>query len=279
MRNMNLGFRRAALLSFLGMAVMGTLAVDAQTPITTANGLWNTGVQSDNSTLIPGNSSTPGFNNPADPHYTETYYIDGETVQATPPTTYTSTTFGVVSTTSGQAFVAAPAATSAWPGQSWVPAASPSQWITYSPNMGLLSNETGSVYLTPSTAVTVYQLVLSGIPAGKLVTITGGVAADDNVTIYANGVNLFSNFASNDNGANNDTKYDEFNSILNLKFTSVSGSDDLDFVVYNNGNYATGLDLQLSGSYQAVPEPSTYVLILGSLGLLAFWRARSRARA
>jgi len=75
MKKMTLGFGRAASLSFLGMAAMSILTVHAQVTITTANGLWNSGVESDNVTLIPGNSN--GQNNPADPHYTETYYIDG----------------------------------------------------------------------------------------------------------------------------------------------------------------------------------------------------------
>jgi len=273
---MTLGFGRAASLSFLGMAAMSILTVHAQVTITTANGLWNSGVESDNVTLIPGNSN--GQNNPADPHYTETYYIDGQAVQSLPPATYSSSSFGTATTT-GQAYVAFPAASSSIAGESWIATTSNSQWITYQADMGTVTNQAGSVFQTPSTAVTVYQLVLTGIPAGRLITIGGEVASDDNVTIYGNGSFLFSNFAGNDNGTNNAANYNSLTPLANLKFTSVAGSDDLDFVVYNNGGYPTGLNVQLTGTYQAVPEPSTYALLLGGFGLLAFWRSRARRTA
>ena len=70
MRKMNLHIGRVSLLSFLGMASMSILTVEAQ-PLTTANGLWNTGVQADGTTLITGDPT--GVANPIDPHYTVTY--------------------------------------------------------------------------------------------------------------------------------------------------------------------------------------------------------------
>jgi hypothetical protein len=245
------------------------------------NNLYNTGVGSNDVTPISGDPT--GANNPTDSHYTETYYIDGTAVSAAPPATYTPGFYGTPTTT-GQAFVANPAASSVFPGESWVPLVDStfpvtngsSQWITYQANMGTASSTSGTVFQTPNTAVSVYQLLLSNIPVGDLVTLGGAVASDDNVTIYGNGKELFSNYSVNDNGTNNQTKYDQFTTLTGLTFQSGT-SNTLDFVVVNNGGFPTGLNVQLTGTYYAaVPEPSTYAMLLGGLGLLVFLRARTR---
>ena len=271
----------ASLLAFLAITGMSILTVNAQvvnlSPL--GNGLYNTGVQSDDVTLIPGDPT--GVNNPTDSHYKEIYYINGTAVSAAPPATYTPGYYGAPTTT-GQAFVASPAASSALPGESWVPIANTtfpvtngsSQWITYQADMGTASSSSGTVFQTPDTAVTVYQLVLTNIPAGDLVTLGGAVASDDNVTIYGNGMELFSNYNITDNGTNNQTSYNQLTALSGLTFQSGT-SNTLDFVVVNSGGFPTGLDVQLVGTYAAVPEPSTYAMLLGSLALLVFWRLRA----
>jgi hypothetical protein len=276
MRKMNFGLGRASLLSFLGVAGMSVLTANAAVvTLTTSNGLFNTGVEANDLTPIPGDPS--GNANPADPHYTASYYADP--LFDVPPATYTAGFYGNA-TSSGQAFVADPTATDPYnSADNWVPLSTTvtSQWITYQAFMGTSASQEGSVLATPATAVTVYQLVLSSIPTGDVVTLQGQVAADDNVTIYANGTKLFSDYSVTDDGTNNNANYNQLNALSGLTFASVGASNDLDFVVINNGGYPTGLNLQLTGSYTtaAVPEPSTYALLgVGLLGLLIWGRVR-----
>ena len=239
----------------------------------TSNGLFNTGVEADDLTPIPGDPT--GNANPPDPHYTVSYYAD-PAIDA-PPTTYTTGYYGTP-TSSGQAYVADPTSTDPYDStgaHNWVPLSTTvtSQWITYQAFMGTSASQMGSVLSTPATAVTVYQLVLSSIPAGDQVTLQGQVASDDNVTIYANGTKLFSNYSVTDDGTVNDGNYNQLNTLSGLTFASDGESNDLDFVVINNGGYPTGLNLKLTGSYVtgAVPEPSTYAMLGVSLLALLIW--------
>jgi hypothetical protein len=281
MKKINFSLGKASLLSFLGLAGMSILTAHAAViTLTTSNGLYNTGFTVTDVALTPGTPS--GSNNPQDGNYSASYYVNPG-VGSTPPTTYVSGYYGNP-TSSGQAYLAAPTATDPYDGSGahdWVPSSATSQWITYQAFMGTSAAQTGSVLITPSTAVTVYELVLSGIPLGDQVTLGGQVAADDNVTIYANGAKLFSDYSVLDDGTNNETNYDQLNALSGLTFASAGIGENqeniLDFVVVNNGGYPTGLNLQLSGSYvtAAVPEPSTYALLgLGLLGLLILQRVR-----
>jgi uncharacterized protein YhjY with autotransporter beta-barrel domain len=90
-----------------------------------------------------------------------------------------------------------------------------------------------------------YHLVLTNIPPGRLVTIGGRVAADDNVTITGNGSTAFFSNASPVVVAGH---YNSFSAIPTTTF--VSGTNNfLDFLVNNNGGGPTGLNLELTGSY------------------------------
>jgi uncharacterized protein YhjY with autotransporter beta-barrel domain len=108
------------------------------------------------------------------------------------------------------------------------------QWIT-------ISNTT----TTGPTISYDYRLTLTNIPAGRLVTISGLVAADDNVTISGNGSSpFFSNFSPKVVTGN----FGAFTAIPTTTFVSGT-SNFLDFVVNNVGGGPTGLNLVLTGSY------------------------------
>jgi uncharacterized protein YhjY with autotransporter beta-barrel domain len=121
----------------------------------------------------------------------------------------------------------------------WAPNPVDAQWITVS-NAG------------NDGAVTVYdyRLVLTNIPAGRLVTIGGvgsNVAVDDSVTVVANGsTTLFSNTQTTNTFAN----YFSLNAIPSTTFISGT-TNTLDFLVGNIGG-PTGLLLELTGSYTAL---------------------------
>jgi uncharacterized protein YhjY with autotransporter beta-barrel domain len=138
-------------------------------------------------------------------------------------THYTITNFGT-----GQTFQANPLAAG------WVPNSANSQWIT-------ISNSTN---LGPSITFE-YRLVLTHIPVGSLVTISGLVAADDNATISANGKSpVFSNYSPTVVSNN----YGVLQPFTGLTF--VAGTTNYIIIAVNNGGgFATGLDLQLTGFY------------------------------
>jgi hypothetical protein len=69
------------------------------------------------------------------------------------------------------------------------------------------------------------------------------------------------------------TNTDQFNQFT-VNFMATSASTTVIFGGFN-GSYASN-DLA-AVSVEEVPEPSTWVMLLGGLGLLAFWRARRAA--
>jgi hypothetical protein len=269
MKKMNLGLRGATLLSIITLSCLGMSAKAAQVNLTAAdNNLYNTGVEIDDTTPIPGDPN--GTNNPADGNWTVGYYFNGKAVSATPPAVLTPAFYGMPSL-SGAAYVAGPVQKPGFPGSNWAPNLPDSQWITYSPNFEHVVTDSSN------TSVTVYQLVLTDIPTGDQVTLNTQLASDDNVTVYANGQQLFSNYTVGENGSNNKSNYTEFTTVDGLTFVSGT-TNTLDFVVYNTGGYITGLNAKLTGFYTtaAVPEPSTYALLFVGMGVL-FFMARRKA--
>ena len=128
----------------------------------------------------------------------------------------------------------------------WVANPSDAQWIT-------ISNTTN---VGPTTTFD-YQLKLTNIPVGSVVTISGLIAADDNATISANSKSPVFNSLSQNGGAGS-----IYNAITNFgTLTFVAGKNNyITIVVSNNGGGPTGLNLQLDGSY--VPLASTVGLNL-----------------
>jgi uncharacterized protein YhjY with autotransporter beta-barrel domain len=139
---------------------------------------------------------------------------------------YTFTTAPAVGT--GQAYQTHPLATG------WVPNTATSQWISVFPN----------TFLAPTQAYT-YHLTLTNIPVGVLVHIQGVVAADDNAQISANSLSsAFSNFSPSVTSGN----FNSFTPFTGVTFVSGT-SNTLSIEVDNNGGGATGLNLDLTGSY------------------------------
>ena len=115
-----------------------------------------------------------------------------------------------------------------------------SQWITIVPAG---QNNTPPVAFLHATFD--YQLTLTNIPVGALVTIEGKVAADDNATITANGSSpYFTNYAPKVVAGNYMTQQ-PFSAV-----TFVAGATNTILIAVSNvGGGPTGLNLDLEGSY------------------------------
>lgn len=144
----------------------------------------------------------------------------------------------------------------------WVANPATAQWISIS----------SSAPAEPSGTYD-YRLILSNIPINQLVTISGFIAADDQVSIFSNGsvsftLNTLPSYA---------------NALTAFSFTFVSsatGTNTLDFNVLNTVNNSTeGLLVSgISGFYSPVPEPSTVacVALFGLGGLIVARRKRKQ---
>ncbi|MTV36363.1 FxDxF family PEP-CTERM protein [Duganella radicis] len=151
-----------------------------------------------------------------------------------------------------------------WPvAKAWTANTDSSKWITPTSNVG--------AWLDPVVdGVYDYRLSfdLSGYDASTA-AFTGRYAADNSVVVLLNGQQIASGH--------------KFDTWLSFGASSgfVSGVNTLDFVVTNGhqtDNNPTGLRAEfLSSTVAAVPEPTTYAMLLAGLGLLAFAAKRRKA--
>jgi len=137
----------------------------------------------------------------------------------------------------------------------------PSRWDSVS---ATAANEIAGTYA--------YVLTLTNIPTDASVSISGNVAADNQLNILANGTQKFAL-------TTNPTYAASFNP-FSFTFTASgsSTSDTLTFDVINTGTTATGLQVQgLAGTYTPVPEPRDWavMLLLGVGGLVAVRKLRA----
>jgi len=154
-------------------------------------------------------------NNQLDPFYTFT---------TTPP-------FGTGQTF--QTFLTAPA--THLPG-GWVANSAESQWIT-------VNNSTHNA--DGPNQIFYYHLSLTNIPVGSVVTIMGLIAADDNATVSANSSSpFFNDFAPGVVSSN----YSSYHVITPVVFVAGT-TNTVILAVNNNGGFATGLNLNLDGSF------------------------------
>ena len=128
----------------------------------------------------------------------------------------------------------------------WIPDASTpgSQWVTVVPHL-VPTNTPPAPF---ATATFDYQLTLTNIPIGAVVTINGAVAADDSAVLSVNGkAPVFSNFHTFVSPAN----YMAQTPFAGLSFVA-GASNVLTIAVSNIGGGPTGLNLALNGSYTAL---------------------------
>ncbi|MRW84714.1 PEP-CTERM sorting domain-containing protein [Pseudoduganella sp. FT26W] len=152
---------------------------------------------------------------------------------------------------------------SQWPINPWLANSTTSKWITPTSSQGQTFDawSAGTYTYTLSFDLTGYN--------ASTASFVGRLAADNAVTVKLN-----NNVISTATGF---TDWASFSA--NSGF--VSGVNTLDFVVTNwqqNGGNPTGLRVEFSSSnIAAVPEPETYAMLLGGLGLLGFIARRRKA--
>jgi PEP-CTERM motif len=170
----------------------------------------------------------------------------------------------------GNAYTGAVSGT--WPIGVWLPNTLTSQWITPSTNAAQSYDMTSNGFYN-------YSLSFNILPSQNPLTagFTGQFAVDDRVTaITLNGTTLF----SGSEGSN--SAWTDFSASSGF----LSGSNTLTFTVENiglSGSNPTGLNVDfLTSSVSAVPEPSTWLMmILGfaGVGFLRYRRSQTKAVA
>ena len=114
---------------------------------------------------------------------------------------------------------------------------------------------------------------LTGLNPGTAV-ITGTLSADDQASIFLNGVDVFDGLPT---GAAPWAQYEPFTISTNF----VNGINSLDIVVPNNINSPddgpTGVQLNLSGTASPSPEPASLALFALGIGALAWVKRKAYA--
>lgn len=142
-----------------------------------------------------------------------------------------------------------------WPINPWMANSSVSKWITPTSSQGQSFDAASNGSYTYSL-----DFNLAGYQPATA-AFTGRVAADNTVTVLLNNQVIATGSGFSD--------WSSFSA--NSGF--VSGANRLDFVVSNwaqNGGNPTGLRVEFDSTSvaAAVPEPETYALMLGGLGLI-----------
>jgi MYXO-CTERM domain-containing protein len=133
-------------------------------------------------------------------------------------------------------------------------------------------------YLSQSFASTVgtqYQLTFAletyGTPNEFLADIGGTISATPLALNTAGGnPNYVSGGAEQDI---NNTSTDAWK-VITIDYTATAPTTEVIFAGLNNN--ASGVDYLTDVSVSTAPEPSTWALLLGGVGLLAFWRRGTR---
>jgi hypothetical protein len=151
-----------------------------------------------------------------------------------------------------------------WPINPWMANSTTSKWITPTSSQGQTFDawSAGTYTYTLSFDLTGYN--------ASTAAFTGRLAADNAVTVKLNNTVISS--------ATGFTDWTAFSA--NSGF--ISGVNTLSFAVTNwqqNGGNPTGLRVEFasSNSAAAVPEPETYAMLLGGLGLMGFIARRRKA--
>jgi hypothetical protein len=182
------------------------------------------------------------------------------------------------------------------------------KWIAPNPNQGTGAVNNGNA---PAPGIYTYQLTFTSSVA-RTVQISGEVAADNQIGIVYNGVVEVAGPSAtptagvySTNPANSNYLFSKTNStstnptsqyggqygsnaplVFNFNVAANVGTNTIDFlvnnvVVYNSSGQLYSPDDNATGLFvtdfevQAVPEPSTWAIVVAGLGLLAFARFRA----
>ena len=159
------------------------------------------------------------------------------------------------------------------------PGGTPPTAYATNPNPAWVANQPMADWISPGTdgsqnfPVGTYDYTttfnLAGFDASTA-QLSGSWTADNNATIFLNGVST-----------GDSVGFADFGSLQPFSITSgfMAGTNTLDFRVTNGGTSPTGLIAEVSGTVSPVPEPSSWLLMgTGLLGLCGVLRGKLTAR-
>jgi hypothetical protein len=140
----------------------------------------------------------------------------------------------------------------------WTPNTTASGWIS--------SVADGYTSVAPITYTYSTTFSLAGLNASTA-SLSGVFAADDNASIYLNGIEIAAQGGT----------YGSTTAFSSTTGDFVAGTNTLTFVTINSGGGPAGLDVAVSGTASAVPEPATWAMMLLGFGMIGM-AVRSRRR-